>query len=46
MCGHSPPSYANPSLTIRYLDGNQFTGSVQALGKLTKLTRLYVHAGV
>ena len=36
----------NASLTFRQLDANQLTGSVQALGKLTKLTRLYVDAGL
>ena len=33
-------------LTPRYLADNQFTGSIDALGKLTKLTYLCVRAGM
>ena len=33
-------------LTRRWLRANGFTGSVEALGKLTKLRQLYVGAGV
>ena len=41
LCG-----FTLPYLTLRRLYDNQFTGSVDALGTLTKLTYLYVRAGM
>ena len=44
LCERIRPSCAHTAL--RSLDSNQFTGSVNALGKLTKLTYLCVRAGI
>ena len=44
LCGHVHPSCVHAAL--RYVVANQFTGSVDVLGKLTKLTYLCVRAGM
>ena len=45
LCEHAHQSCVHAALTLRQLHGNQFAGSADALGKLTKLTYLCARVG-
>ena len=45
LCDHGHPSCVHAELTLRQFYNNRFTGSIDVLGKLTKLTYMCVRVG-